>query len=124
MIVGALLHSLGSWDIIAQWGIYAGRIVSAKLRNLTKWVRELIAEADSILKQMKVDGGDVWVAVVVNVGGQNYWLFNVMGSDSRFMLAAYLSPERTTRAAATALALARERAASPPEQIKTDGLPS
>ncbi len=61
---------------------------------------------------------------MVNVGGTNYWLFNVMDSDSRFLLAAYLSPERTTRAAATALALARERAQSLPEQIKTDRLPS
>ena len=40
------------------------------------------------------------------------------------MLCAYLSPERTTRAAATALALARERAGSPPKTIKTDGLRS
>ena len=94
--------------------------------SIYRWVRELTAKADAALKPMKVRTGDVWVAdeVVVNVGGQKYWLFNVMDSDSRFLLAAYLSPERTTRAAATALALARERAAEPPEQLKTDGLPS
>ena len=94
--------------------------------SIYRWVRELTAKADSILKPMKVDAGDEWVAdeVVVSVGGKNYWLFNVMDSDNRFMLAEYLSPTRTARAAATALALARERAQSPPEQIKTDGLPS
>ena len=94
--------------------------------TIYRWVRELTAKADSALKPTKVHAGDVWVAdeVVVNVGGQNYWLFNVMDADSRFLLAAYLSPERTTRAAATALAMARERAAEPPEQLKTDGLPS
>jgi len=47
-----------------------------------------------------------------------------MDSDTRFVLAAYRSPVRTTRAAATALALARERAENPPRQIKTDGLRS
>ena len=47
-----------------------------------------------------------------------------MDDDTRFVLAAYLSPGRTTRAAATALALARERADNPPRQIKTDGLRS
>ena len=47
-----------------------------------------------------------------------------MDDDTRFVLAAYLSPVRTTRAAATALALARERADNPPRQIKTDGLRS
>ena len=93
--------------------------------SIYRWVRELTAKADKALKPMKVNAGKTWVAdeVVINVGGQNYWLFNVMDSDSRFLLAAYLSPERTTRAAA-ALAMARERAAEPPEQVKTDGLRS
>ncbi len=91
-----------------------------------RWVRELTERADEIVKPMKVATGDVWVAdeLVVNVGGKNYWLFNVMDSDSRFVLAAYLSPVRTTRAAATALSLARERAENPPQQVKTDGLRS
>ena len=99
---------------------YFGRDTGAT--SIYRWVRELTAKADSALKPLKVATGDVWVAdeVVINVGGTNYWLFNVMDSDSRFMLAAYLSPTRTARAAATALA--RERAASPPEQLKTDGL--
>ena len=57
-------------------------------------------------------------------GGEKYWLFNVMDSRTRFVLAAYLSPERTTRAAATALSLARERASSTPRVVKTDGLAS
>ena len=94
--------------------------------TIYRWVRELTEKANSAVKPMKVDAGAVWVAdeVALKVGGKNYWLFNVMDSDSRFLLAAYLSPTRTVLAAATALALARERAASPPEQLKTDGLPS
>lgn len=94
--------------------------------TIYRWVRELTEKANSAVKPMKVDAGDVWVAdeVALKVGRKNYWLFNVMDSDSRFVLAAYLSPTRTARAAATALALARERAQSPPEQLKTDGLPS
>ena len=75
---------------------------------------------------MKVTTGNVWIAdeAVAKVGGKNYWLFNGMVSDSRFVPAAYLSPVRTARAAATALAPAREKADNPPRQIKTDGLPS
>lgn len=58
---------------------------------------------------MPVNAGTTWVAdeILVNVGGQNYWLFNVMDSESRFLLAAYLSPMRSARAATTALSLAR-----------------
>ena len=84
----------------------------------------MTTKADSEIKPIKVNAGNEWIAdeVVVSVGGKNYWLFNVMDSDSRFLLAAYLSPTRTARAAATALA--RERAQSPPRQVKTDGLRS
>ena len=91
-----------------------------------RWVRELTERADEIVRPIKVTTRDVWVAdeLVVNVGGKNYWLFNVMNSDNRFVLAAHLSPVRTTRTAATALSLARERAENPPQEVKTDGLRS
>ena len=91
-----------------------------------RWVRDLSKKADEVLRPMKVDTGRVWVAdeVVVKVGGKTYWLFNVMDSQTRFLLAAYLSPTRTTRAAATALAMARQRSNNPPVAVKTDGLAS
>lgn len=89
--------------------------------TICRWVRELTAKADSPLKPVEVRAGDVRVAdeVAINVGEQNCRLFNAMDSDSRFLLAAHLSPERTTRAAATALALARERAANLPSKCNT-----
>ena len=91
-----------------------------------RWVRELTGTADDVLRPMKVDTGREWVAdeMVVNVGGQKMWLFNVMDSDTRFVLAAYLTPERTARAAQTTLAMARERSTNPPAVLKTDGLRS
>ena len=94
--------------------------------SVCRWVRELSGKSDEILRPMKVNTGDSWVAdeMVVNVGCKKYWLFNVMDSETRFVLAAYLSPVRTSRAAATALSLARERAENHPAEIKTDGLKS
>ena len=94
--------------------------------SIYRWVRELTEKADSVLRPMKVDTGRVWVAdeVAVKVGGKTYWLFNVMDSQTRFLLSAYLSPTRTTRAAATALAMARQRSNNPPVAVKTDGLAS
>ena len=91
-----------------------------------RWVRDLSKKADEVLRPMKVDTGAVWVAdeVAVKVGGKRYWLCNVMDSDTRFLRSAYLSPTRTTRAAATALAMARQRSNNPPRQLKTDGLAS
>ena len=105
-------------------GQYFGRDTTQV--TVYRWVRELAQKAAEILRPLKAATGDSWVAdeLVVNVGGRNYWLFNVMDSETRFVLAAYLSPVRTTRAAATALALARERAETAPAEIKTDGLAS
>ena len=94
--------------------------------SVYSWVRDLSKKADEVLRPMKVDTGRVWVAdeVVVKVGGKNYWLFNVMDSQARFLLSAYLSPTRTTRDAATALAMARRRSNNPSVAVKTDGLAS
>jgi len=91
-----------------------------------RWVQEYSDKASDITKDYPVQTGDEWVAdeVAVKVGGKQYWLFNVMDADSRFVLAAYLSPERTREAAQTALAMARDRANNAPETVKTDGLKS
>ncbi len=58
---------------------YFGRETSPM--TIYRWVRELTAKADSALKPMKVNAGKTWVAdeVVINVGGQNYWLFQCDG---------------------------------------------
>lgn len=55
--------------------------------SIYRWVRELTTKADAALKPIKVNAGDTWVAdeVAINVGGQIYWLFNVMDADSRFL---------------------------------------
>ena len=91
-----------------------------------RWVRDLTAKAKDVVEKTRVDTGPEWVAdeMHVTVGGEKYWLFNVMDSDTRFILAAYLSKERTARAAATTMAMARDRASSSPVEIKTDGLRS
>lgn len=94
--------------------------------SVYNWVRELTETANDVVSITPVKTGREWVAdeMVVNVGGKNYWLFNVMDADTRFVLAAYLTPERNTRAAQTALAMARERSLNPPEELRTDGLAS
>ena len=91
-----------------------------------RWVQEQTRRAGDMLNGVKVNTGREWVAdeLAVKVGGRQYWLFNVMDSKTRFVLAAYLSSERTTRAAQTAMAMARDKAANAPDTIKTDGLRS
>ncbi len=91
-----------------------------------RWVHDYADRAHEIVSDTKIRTGPEWVAdeIVVRVGGRKYWLFNVMDSETRFVLAAYLSPVRTAREAATAMSIARDRAENAPRILKTDGLPS
>ena len=86
----------------------------------------MTATTKDVLTDSPIPTGDEWIAdeISLKVGGKQYWIFSVMDADSRAVLAAYLSRERTARAAATALSMARERADRPPNRIKTDGLRS
>ena len=103
---------------------YFGRATTPM--TVFRWVQQQTKKADEAVKDWKVDTGPEWVAdeIAVKLGGQQYWIFNVMDSISRFVLAAYFSKERTTWAAAAALAMARERSNNAPNEIKTDGLGS
>ena len=93
--------------------------------SIYRWVGQLTDKAKRELSE-PVNVGNEWVAdeLQVNLGGKKYWIFNVMDSGTRYVLAAYLTPHRTTRSAATVMAMARERAQAPPKVIKTDGLKS
>ena len=94
--------------------------------TIWRWVEALTTKARARLDQLPVPVGSEWVAdeLAVKVGGRQFWVFNVMDSETRFVLAARLSLERGARAAATTLSLARRRAANPPKVVKTDGLAS
>ena len=121
-----LFYSGMSYKQIGETMADAFDIPEPSKSNIYAWVKEYTDLATAAMEDYPAQVGKEWVAdeMVVNVGGRNYWLFNVMDADTRFVLAAYLTPDRNTRAARTALALARERSATHPEVLKTDGLRS
>ena len=66
--------------------------------------------------------GDTWVAdeMMVRVGGEKYWNWNIADEKTRYILASYLSKDRDTRAAKAMLRRAKARSAVTPKEIKTD----
>ena len=94
--------------------------------TIYEWVKDYTDVALREMKQHKAQTGDEWVAdeMQLKVGGQKYWNWNVMDSDTRFILASYLSKRRDSRAAATVMRKAALAAAKPPKTIKTDKLGS
>ena len=70
--------------------------------------------------------GDEWVAdeMMVDVGGEKMWNWNVMDSKTRYVLASHLAKSRNARQAEIVIAKALRAAAEPPKSIKTDKLRS
>ena len=94
--------------------------------TIYRWVSEYTDHAVKATKGHKAHTGSEWVAdeMVVTVGGQKYWNWNVLDADTRFILASYLSKRRDARAAKTVFRRAQASAANLPRTIKTDRLKS
>ena len=90
------------------------------------WVKEYTPVALKAMKEHKAHTGPEWVVdeMVVKVGGEKYWNWNVMDSKTRFILASNLTKGRTARDARVVLRKARQNAANLPKTIKTDRLKS
>ena len=89
-------------------------------------MKKYTADAVQEMADHPAQTGPEWVAdeMMLAVGGQKMWNWNVMDAKTRYILASYLSPRRNTDAATRALRKAARFAANPPERIRTDKLGS
>ena len=83
--------------------------------TIYEWVRDFTDEAAAEMENHKATTGDHWVAdeLMVDVGGQKAWLWNVMDGKTRYILASHLSRERDANAAKTVMRKASRRRTSP-----------
>ncbi len=67
--------------------------------TIYSWITHFTKIATDKAKEYLPNVGDTWVAdeTVLNIGGKKYWLWDIIDSDTRFLLATYLSPTRTTK---------------------------
>ena len=94
--------------------------------TIYEWVRDYTDEALKQLKDHKATTGGHWVAdeMMVDVGGEKMWLWNVMDSETRYILASHLTPRRDANAARVVFRKAALAAEKPPKTITTDKLKS
>ena len=90
------------------------------------WVRDYTDKATGQMKGRKAQTGKEWVAdeLMVDVGGKKMWLWNVMDSETRYILTSHLTPRRDAAEARMVLRKAALAADGPPETIMTDKLKS
>ena len=90
--------------------------------TIYEWVRDYTREGVEEMADHKAHTSGHWVAdeMMVWVGGKKYWNWNVMDSETRYILASYLSKNRDGRAATAVMRRAEAASAEPPKTIKTD----
>jgi transposase-like protein len=87
------------------------------------WVTRFSQPAIDEARKHRPKVGDTWVAdeTVLFIGGDKYWLIDIIDSDTRFLLATRLAKTRSRKDIALLLREAYIKAGRAPERILTDG---
>jgi transposase-like protein len=67
---------------------------------------------------------DVWVAdeTVIDIWGERYWFWDIIDTDTRFLIASYMSKTRTIEDATELFFIAKNKSKTRPKLIITDKL--
>jgi len=119
---------------------YEGMSIKAIRRNLLQehanasstatiyeWIMKFTQYAtDSIEGYKPKKISDTWIAdeTVLEIDGQNVWLWDIIDDKTRFLLATRISTSRTTRDAQMLIDRAVKTAGKTPKVVITDKLPS
>ncbi len=88
------------------------------------WVVRFTKDAVNKAKEFKPKAGDTWIAdeTVIKSGGKNIWFWDILDSDSRYLLATHISETRTMTDARELMEKAVKAAGKIPKYIVTDYL--
>jgi transposase-like protein len=95
--------------------------------TIYEWIQKYTQYAtDSIKGYTPKKVGKAWVAdeMVIEIDGQNVWLWDVIDTDTRFLLATRISQSRTTQDAQILYDRAVRMAGKEPDKVITDKLRS
>jgi transposase-like protein len=89
-----------------------------------RWLLKYSDLAINLLKPLMPKVSDEWVAdeTAIKIDEKLYWIWDIIDTRTRFLLATYLSPNRGTKDAYTLMELASKRAGKIPKRVTTDKL--
>ncbi len=92
--------------------------------TVLNWVNRFTDLAVTESKRYIPNVGSVWVAdeTVLSVGHKNIWLWDIIDTKTRFLIATHMSETRTSKDAESLMKLAYERTGKIPRIIYTDKL--
>jgi putative transposase len=120
--IGMYFDGLSLNDVRRQikW-IYKNDISDFAVYN---WVDRFTKDSFKITQSYQPKVGYVWAAdeTVVDIGGQKYWLFDVIDIKTRFLLASRLAEKRMVEDVQKVMKEAYKRCGIVPKVIMTDSL--
>jgi len=92
--------------------------------TVLNWVNRFTDLAVNEAEKYKPDVGSIWVAdeTVLDIDGKNIWLWDIIDSKTRFLIATHMSYTRTSNDAEQLMKQAYERTGKIPRVIYTDKL--
>lgn len=99
---------------------------SPSTATVNEWIQKYTQYITDSIKDYHPKVGDTWIAdeTVVKIGGQNLWLWDLIDSETRYLLASRLSTSRTTRDAQILMDRAKKTAGKSPKAVVMDKLGS
>lgn len=109
-----------SRHLVATEGIYVDPA------TVWRWIIKYSRMSERILNKLGVKTSWQWVIdeTMIKVGGENLWLWDVIDTRSRFLLATHITKSRDMRSAVAVLSEAYNRVIGLPKQIVSDGMPA
>jgi transposase-like protein len=89
--------------------------------SVSNWITRFSEIAINEANKDKVDVGDTWIAFdkSIKICGKNYWIIDIIDSDTWFLLGTILSSGRSIVDIKSLLDVARTRAGKTPKQLLT-----
>jgi len=94
--------------------------------TIFRWVQRMVEVANDITRDYQPNVGDEWVAdeTAIFIGGEKYWLFDIIDAKTRFLLATHLTPTRNIEDVKTLMDRAEAKSGKTPKVVITDSLKS
>ena len=121
-----MYYSGMSYKQIAEHIAMLHNVPEPSKETIYRWVKNHAEFAAEQMEHYPAKTSGHWVAdeMMLDVGGEKLWNWNVMDSGTRYILASYLSKNRDARAAEAVFRKAIAASQEPPRTIKTDKLKS
>lgn len=121
-VIGQYYGGMSLKELRRQFEQQHGGVLSRS--SFDRWLSRFSKIAVKKAEEYHPKVGDKWLAdeCVLKIAGKNVWCWDIICSDTRFLLATHLSLTRTTKDAKTLMGKAAKVAGKAPKVIITDSL--